>query len=230
MQAQAYNRTKNFQENNADRTDHGALNAEFDAVAESINGLRANAAAIQKDDGSLANQIIELVNLTAECIASLQVPGPAGAQGVQGAPGVQGIQGIKGDTGASFDADVRDLYANRNLYNLQDKGFSFLSMDTGMLYFKISAASGDWSAGVQYGKGDTGATGATGAQGAQGIQGLQGIQGEQGIQGVPGADGADGAVTAVDTTTKTASLVGRSSISARLVVNAGTLTIVLTTA
>ncbi len=230
MQAQAYNRTKNFQENNADRTDHGALNAEFDAVAESINGLRANAAAIQKDDGSLANQIIELVNLTAECIASLQVPGPAGAQGVQGVPGVQGIQGIKGDTGASFDADVRDLFANRNLYNLQDKGFSFLSMDTGMLYFKLSAASGDWSAGVQYGKGENGDAGATGAQGAQVIQGLQGIQGEQGIQGVPGADGADGAVTAVDTTTKTASLVGRSSISARLVVNAGTLTIVLTTA
>ena len=229
-QAPAYNRTKNFQENNADRTDHGALNAEFDAVAESINGLRANAAMVQKDDGSLQNSIIALVNLTAECIASLQVPGPIGPQGVQGNQGVQGIQGIKGDTGASFDADVRDLFANRNLYNLQDKGFSFLSMDTGMLYFKLSATSGDWSAGVQYGKGETGATGATGPQGAQGIQGLQGIQGERGIQGEPGIDGADGAVTSVDTTTKTANLVGRSSVSARLVVNAGVLTIVLTTA
>lgn len=230
MQAPAYNRTKNFQENNADRTDHGALNGEFDAVAESINGLRANAAAIQKDDGTLQNSVIALINLTAECIASLQVPGPIGPQGAQGIQGVQGIQGIKGDTGASFDADVRDLFANRSLYNLQDKGFSFLSMDTGMLYFKLSAASGDWSTGVQYGKGETGATGATGAQGAQGIQGLQGIQGEQGVQGNPGADGLDGVITAIDTATKTASLVGRSSISARLVNNAGTLTIVLTTA
>lgn len=229
-QAQAYNRTKNFQENNADRTDHGALNSEFDAVAASINALRDNAALIQKDDGTLANQIVSLVNLTAECIAALQVPGPAGAQGIQGVPGAQGIQGIKGDTGASFDADVRDLFANRNLYNLQDKGFSFLSMDTGMLYFKLSATSGDWSTGVQYGKGETGATGATGAQGIQGIQGLQGIQGIQGEQGEPGANGLNGAVTSVDTTTKTASLVGRSSISARLVVNSGALTIVLTTA
>lgn len=51
--ATAYNRTKNFLENNPDRTDHSSLNNEFDAVSESINGLRANAALIQKDDGTL---------------------------------------------------------------------------------------------------------------------------------------------------------------------------------
>lgn len=228
-QAPAYNRTKNFLENNPDRTDHGSLNNEFDAVAESINGLRANAALIQKDDGTLQNAVVSLINLTADCIASLQVPGPIGPQGTQGVQGVQGIQGEKGDVGASFDADVRDLSANKNLYNLQPKGFAFLAIDTGLLYFKLSGASGDWSTGFEYGKGETGATGATGATGPQGIQGLQGIQGIQGIQGLPGADGADGVVTSVDTATKTASLVGRTNITARLVVNAGQLTILLTT-
>ncbi len=36
-QAPAYNRAKNFLENNPDRTDHAALNAELDRAALSIN-------------------------------------------------------------------------------------------------------------------------------------------------------------------------------------------------
>lgn len=230
MQAQAYNRTKNFLENNPDRTDHGSLNAEFDKVSDSIEGLRNNAALIQKDDGTLQNQIVHLINLTPAAIASLQVPGPVGPQGAAGPQGVQGIQGVKGDVGASFKADVMDLFANRALYNLQPKGFSFLSIDTGNLYFKLSAASADWSPSFVYGKGDTGATGPQGPAGAQGIQGLQGLQGPQGPAGAPGANGAPGVVTTLDTSTKTASLVGRSSVSARLVLTSGQLSIVLTTA
>ena len=229
MQAPAYNRTKNFTENNPDRTDHGALNEELDNVSASIQGLRVNAALIQKDDGSLANQIVGLENMTPEAIEGLSVPGPVGPAGPAGPAGPVGPQGVKGDVGASFNADVRDLDANRNLYNLQPKGFSFLAMDTGMLYFKLSATNGDWSAGVMYGKGETGATGPQGPQGEQGLQGLQGPQGPQGIQGEPGINGLDGAITAVDTTTKTASLVGRSSVNVRLVVNSGTLTIVVST-
>ena len=58
-QAPAYNRIKNFLENNPDRTDHGALNSELDAVADSINAIRENIAILQKDDGSLQNAIIE---------------------------------------------------------------------------------------------------------------------------------------------------------------------------
>lgn len=228
MQAPAYSRTKNFQENNGASTDHAALNSELDKVALSIDGLRTNAALLQKDDGTLGNEVVGMANLTPEAIASLQVPGPAGAQGIQGIQGIQGVQGVKGDTGASFDADARDLFANRGLYDLQPKGFSMLAMDTGLLYFKLSATGGDWSDGEQFGKGDTGATGAQGIQGIQGIQGLQGIQGIPGV-GTPGADGDDGLVVSVDLTTKTASLTGRTSVSARLVVSGGELSIVLTT-
>lgn len=228
-QAPAYNRSKNFLENNPDRTDHGSINTELDNAAESINALRANAALLQNDDGTLKNAIVTLANLTAGAIASLQVPGPLGPQGPAGPTGPQGIQGVKGDVGSSFDADARDVFANRNLYDLQPKGFSMLAMDTGMLYFKLSNTSGNWSTGVQYGKGETGATGATGPQGPQGLQGLQGIQGIQGIPGAAGTDGADGLVTSIDSAIKTASLIGRTSVNAQLQVVAGQLRIVLTT-
>ena len=230
MQAPAYNRTKNFLENNPDRTDHGALNAELDKVSISIDGLRENAELLQKDDGTLQNAIVALANLTPAARAALSVPGPVGPQGAVGPAGPQGIQGVKGDVGSSFDADAKDVFANRSLYNLQPKGFSFLAIDTGNLYFKLSATSADWSPGFVYGRGETGATGATGATGPQGPQGLQGIPGAVGPVGAPGLDGLPGLVTSLDTSTKTASLVGRSSISARLVVSAGELTIVLTTA
>lgn len=230
MQAPAYNRTKNFLENNPDLTDHGSLNDELDNVAESINALRANAALVQKDDGTLANHIVALVNLTSEAIAALQVPGPVGPQGAVGPAGPAGAVGAKGDTGASFRADIMDLFANRSLYNLQAKGFSFLAIDTGNLYFKLSATSGDWSPAFVYGKGDTGATGAVGPAGPAGLQGLQGIQGPAGPAGAAGANGVNGVVTSLDTATKTANLVGRTSVSARLALNAGQLTIVLTTA
>lgn len=229
-QAPAYNRSKNFLENNPDRTDHGALNAELDRAALSINALRANAALLQADDGTLKAEVVGLGALAPSVLAALQVPGPAGPIGPAGPSGPIGLRGPKGDTGASFTADVRDAFANRSLYNLQPKGFAFLAMDTGMLYFKLSAASGDWSDGAVFGKGDTGATGPEGPQGPQGIQGLQGIQGVAGPAGTAGADGLDGVVTSLDTSTKTASLVGRTSVSARLVLTAGELSIVLTTA
>jgi hypothetical protein len=230
MQAPAYNRIKNFTENNPDRTDHAALNGELDNAANSINALRANLNLLQKDDGTLQTAIINLANLTDAAIAALRVPGAQGIQGVQGERGIQGIQGVKGDVGSSFNADVRDLFANRDLYNLQPKGFSFLAIDTGNLYFKQSNSATDWSQGFVYGKGDKGDKGDTGAQGAQGIQGLQGIKGDKGDTGAPGSDGLDGAITSIDTTTKTASLVGRTSVNARLVNTAGVLSIVLTTA
>ncbi len=230
MQAQAYNRTKNFLENNPDRTDHGSINSELDNASTSINVLRDNAAMLQDDDGRLRNAIVLLANLADEVIEGLR--GPQGIQGVQGevGQGVQGLVGLTGATGASFDADARDVFANRGLYDLQATGFSMLSIDTGLMYFKLSSVSGDWSAGVQFGRGETGAQGVMGATGNTGIQGLQGIQGAQGNAGSAGADGVDGIVVSVDAATKTASLIGRSSVSARLAVVSGELTIVLTTA
>lgn len=229
MQAPAYNRQKNFLENNPDRTDHGSLNAELDRVSASVNALRTNAERLQNDDGTLKNAVVALTNLTAQAIAALSVPGSAGPQGLQGTQGPQGPQGPKGDTGASFNADVRDVFANRSLYNLQPKGFSFLALDTGNLYFKLSATSGDWSPAFVFGKGDTGAQGPVGPTGPQGPQGLQGIQGPAGPAGAPGINGSNGAVTTIDTATKTASLVGRTSVTARLVLTNGQLSIQLST-
>lgn len=229
-QAPAYNRAKNFLENNPDRTDHAAVNAELDKVALSINALRSNAALLQNDDGTLKNAIVTLASLAPELVTDLTGPqGPIGPAGPTGPAGPQGPQGPKGDTGASFNADARDLFANRNLYDLQPKGFSFLAVDTGFLYFKLSNTGGDWSTGKEFGKGETGATGPQGPEGPQGPQGLQGIQGIQGIQGPAGANGVDGAVTSIDTALKTASLIGRTSVNAQLQLVAGQLRIVLTT-
>lgn len=229
MQAKAYNRTKNFAENNSDRTDHSALNTELDNVALSINGLRSNLDLIQKDDGSLEDAIVGIENLTEEAIFALRVPGEQGVQGVQGERGERGDQGLKGDIGPSFDSDAKDLLSNRYLYNLQPKGFSFLAIDTGYLYFKVSGVSGDWSPGFTYGKGDKGDQGLKGDKGDQGIQGLQGNKGDKGDQGPPGSNGVNSAVTSIDASTKTASLVGRSNVSARLAINSGVLTIILST-
>lgn len=227
MQAAAYNRTKNFLDNNTDRTDHGAINSELDKVAMSVNGLRENLALVQKDDGTLKDAIVDVDNLTPEAISTLQSPGPQGPQGPAGAQGVQGVQGVKGDVGASFIADIKDVATNKPLYNLQPKGFSFFAMDAGLLYFKLSDANGDWSTGLSFGKGDKGDTGATGPAGAQGPQGIQGLQG---IQGIKGDKGNDGLITGVDVAMKTANLTGRTSISARLVISNGQLSILLVTA
>lgn len=229
-QAPAYNRAKNFLENNPDRTDHAAMNAELDKVALSINALRTNAALLQNDDGTLKNAIVTLASLAPELVSDLTGPqGPIGPAGPAGPAGPQGPQGPKGDTGASFNTEARDLFANRNLYDLQPKGFSFLAVDTGFLYFKLSNTSGDWSAGKEFGKGETGATGPQGPEGPQGPQGLQGIQGIQGPTGPAGANGVDGAVTSIDTALKTASLIGRTSVNAQLQLVGGQLRIVLTT-
>lgn len=232
MQAPEYTRSKNFLENNPDRTDHGALNAELDNVSQSINALRTNAGLIQADDGSLKPAVVGLEQITNEAQAALSSPGPTGPKGATGPQGLQGPTGPtgpKGDTGSSFRADVLDVEANRALHNTQPKGFSYLSIDTGLLYFKLSAASADWSPGFQYGKGDTGDTGPQGPEGPQGIQGLQGPQGLQGDPGTPGADGVDGLIVTLDENIKSASLIGRSSINVRLRNIGGQLTIEVTT-
>ena len=228
MQAPGFKRTKNFLENNGASTDHGALNNELDAAALTLNALRTNAALLQNDDGTLKNASVSVSSLTAVAVAALRVAGPAGPTGPIGT-GTQGLQGGKGEAGASFNADARDLFANRSLYDLQAKGFSMLAIDTGLLYFKLSATSAHWSAAVQYGKGETGSTGPQGEQGLRGLQGLQGMQGNS-VTGPAGVNGANGAITTLDTSTKTASLVGRSTVSARLVLSGGQLSIVITTA
>jgi hypothetical protein len=71
-------------------------------------------------------------------------------------------QGTKGDKGDNFTINAVGLASDISLYDAQITGFSFLAIDTALIYFKVSAATGDWSLGSPFGKGDTGATGATG--------------------------------------------------------------------
>ena len=227
----SYKRTKNFQENAGDATDHGALNSEFDAIATTTSGILENLALIQNDDGTLAAGAVTENALSEELQQALKgetgATGPQGPQGEQGPKGDTGPQGEKGDTGASFDADARGKTEDKALYDTRVKGFSFLDIETGTMYFKLSNASGDWSTGVQFGKGETGATGATGPQGPQGEQGERGPKGDPGDTGATGPAGKDGAVTSIDSTQKSVNIVGRRRVLAKLVLSNGVLSIEL---
>jgi len=143
--------------------------------------------------------------------------GPAGPQGLQGPTGATGPTGSQGPSGADYQPDAVGLFSGRSSYNTQPSAFSYLATDQALIYFKLSATSGDWSNGIAFGigpqgpqgstgavgpqgptgpQGVTGATGAVGPQGltgATGAQGPAGAQGPQGIQGVAGANGAKGA-------------------------------------
>lgn len=192
-QPSAYDRQKNFQDDAGSNTDHAALNAELDNAAQSINEIRANLALLQADDGGLNPGIVHLQNLAPDTITALKVPGPLGPAGPTGPAGATGPAGSKGETGATFDADARDLFANRPLYDAQPKGFCFLAIDTRELYFKLSGTNADWSAAAAFGVGPTGPQGPEGPQGPQGL-GLQGPAGPIGPMGPEGPAGPAGAV------------------------------------
>lgn len=197
--APEYSRTKNFLDNNPDRTDHSAINNELDAVAVSINALRDNAALLQNDDGTLKNALVTVAALSTEVLNLMT------------GTDVLTIEGPKGDVGASFAANYKGLEVERPTFATQPKGFSFLAMDTGLLYFKLSDDSGDWSTGYEFGKGDQGDPGAAGPAGADGV------------------DGVDGVVTLVDDSIVTVGLTGKTSLSIRLVETAGTLAVLVST-
>lgn len=193
-QAQPYNRTKSFTDNSGDRTDHVSLDAELDAVSTSVNQLRANQALLQKDDGTLADKSVGVDQLTDAAKLGLATPGPKGDTGDKGDKGDVGGPGNKGDVGASFVAAKNGLYAQRTTYDAEESGFSFLAMDNGMLYFKLSAAAADWSTGYVFGKGEKGDKGDKGDQGIRGLTGLRGLKGDTGIKGDQGTQGQPGAV------------------------------------
>lgn len=198
-QAPAYDRTKNFLENNPDRTDHGALNAELDAAAVSINALRTNAALLQNDDGTLKAAIVTLASLSTEVLNLMT------------GTDVLTIEGPIGPVGASFNADYKGLESERSTFAGQPKGFSFLAMDTGLLYFKLSATSGNWSSPYPFGKGEDGEPGAPGAPGTN------------------GTNGVDGLITSVDTATKTVGLTGKTALNITATVVSGQLILNVTT-
>ena len=90
-QPQKYERRKDFAENASDQVDLQSINEELDRVAESVNAVIANVGELQKDDGSLANGIVNYDNLSAEAKKQL-----APIPGKDGTPGKSPWKGRKG--------------------------------------------------------------------------------------------------------------------------------------
>ena len=110
-------------------------------------------------------------------------PGPQGPAGPQGPKGDPGPQGPKGD---NFAVNATGLFSERQQYDAEVKGFSFLATDQGNLYIKNSDTSGDWSEPIPF-------QGPQGEKGEKGDTGPAGPEGPKGEKGDPGADGAPGA-------------------------------------
>lgn len=190
-QAPRYSRATDFSTQNPDLTDHVKLNNEFDQVSESVNDLVTNLEKIQADDGGLDAGVVTRRALSDEVLALVTGAEPLAVAGIQGPPG------------QSFQPSAFDLAASRSNYDDEIKGFSLMAMDTGELFFKLSDASGDWSVGHPFGKGDTGAVGNTGAA------------------------GAPGAVTSVELSTASLDIVGAATLFATLELVAGKLSLKL---
>lgn len=70
--------------------------------------------------------------------------------------------GAKGDKGESYTINASGTTAGRAAYDTQSVGFSYLDITLSIVYFKLSATSGDWSTGTSFGRGEDGADGADG--------------------------------------------------------------------
>lgn len=112
--------------------------------------------------------------------------GERGPIGPAGPKGDRGETGQKGDRGDSFSVNAVGISSDLSKYANKEKGFSFLATDKGLLYIKISDASGDWSAPIAFGKGEKGEKGDTGPRGLQGERGPAGAQGPAGPKGDKG--------------------------------------------
>ncbi|RVB05685.1 phage tail fiber protein [Mesorhizobium sp. M7A.F.Ca.CA.004.02.1.1] len=126
--------------------------------------------------------------------------GPVGPQGSQGPTGNQGPQGNQGVTGQAFIPDAIGTTAQRAGFNTSPLGFAYLDTQLGMISWKASATSGDWTASVSFGQGPQGIQGLVGIQGPQGIQGGVGNTGPQGNAGPTGAQGPTGATGSIGLT------------------------------
>ena len=118
--------------------------------------------------------------------------GEKGDQGETGPVGPQGEKGDKGDVGndgTNYQPNYTGPLSERYVYNDYVKGTSYLAWDNGMLYFKKSNSSADWTEGISFGRGPIGAKG---EKGDQGEKGDTGPQGEKGDTGEPGAKGERG--------------------------------------
>ena len=91
--------------------------------------------------------------------------GPKGDPGPQGPQGERGEPGPKGENGQNFKPDYVGGASDRATYDDYTKNTSFLDAENGLLYFKKSNASGDWTDGFPFGKGPRGEPGEQGKDG-----------------------------------------------------------------
>ena len=76
-------------------------------------------------------------------------------------------QGEKGESGR-YEPDIEEMYDLISDYDNEKKGFCFLAIDQGNIYFKLSDESGDWSNAIPITIGDKGDKGDRGEKGDKG--------------------------------------------------------------
>lgn len=225
-QPEAYKRRLDFKQQNGDQTNHAGINEEFDSVSNSIESIVDVIVGLLEDDGQIKRGLIDVDALSESAQRELKGrQGDKGDTGPQGEQGEPGPQGGRGPIGPAYQPDASDVLVARPAYDAREKGFGFLALDEGKLYFKLSDTAAEWSEGYVYGKGPQGDRGPQGEKGEQGERGLVGAQGEPGEKGDPGEPGKDGLVTSVDTSAKSISIVGKRTVTAQLQIVDGVLSI-----
>ena len=73
-----------------------------------------------------------------------------GEEGPQGERGEQGEQGIQGEQGDGLEINQFGNLAGRDAFDGEARGFSYLDENSGLLYFKQSDATGDWTSGTPF--------------------------------------------------------------------------------
>jgi hypothetical protein len=125
MRAPRYTRQKAFTQDDGDQTDHGALEAELDRVAQTTQGLRHNLAQLQREDGALAAGIVQadalaphfkadlITELSGEIESQLSQAQTAARAATTAAQSAQLAQGIaeQAQTQASTAAQAAQLNA-----------------------------------------------------------------------------------------------------------------------
>lgn len=117
--------------------DGARLDAEFDAVGARVGDLVDFVNQTLTPDGKVRPDFVDLTGIHGD-------QGPAGPQG---------------PAGQAMTPDAKGATAHRATYDAQATNFTFLDVEAGLLYVKLSAAAADWSAGVSFGTGPAGPAG-----------------------------------------------------------------------
>lgn len=165
-----------------------SVSAFTDEISEVALSVVPNIAEVLQADSNAqiaTNKALEATNAAATAVAkSNEIKNVSVGSTITGAAGTNASvvynpangkftfvvpQGAKGDRGEAFSVNSIGTLAQRVLYNNYMTGYSFLAVDVDVagsiiphIYFKKSNASGDWTEGVPFGRGEKGDTGDAG--------------------------------------------------------------------